>query len=169
MDQKKTGRFLRELRKESGLTQEQLSEKMGVTNRTVSRWENGVNMPDFDLVIELANLYEVSIEELLDGERRTEMIDQKKEEELLKFADYESSQKMVFSKRMGYLFTAALIAYLVYLILDQMGLSRTGIYEDIASLAMGFVLGVLIMGVVLSSRYGARIRAFKMRILKWGR
>ena len=47
MDQKKTGAFLRELRKEKQLTQEQLAEKLGVTNRSVSRWETGVNMRDF--------------------------------------------------------------------------------------------------------------------------
>ena len=86
MDQKKTGRLLKELRSEKGLTQEQLSEMLGVSNRSISRWENGVNMPDFDLVIELANYYQISIEELLDGERKENMIDKKTEETLLKVA-----------------------------------------------------------------------------------
>ncbi len=52
MDSEKIGRFLKELRKGKGLTQERLSEKLGVTSRSISRWENGVNMPDLDLVIE---------------------------------------------------------------------------------------------------------------------
>ena len=54
MDQKKIGAFLKGLRKENGLTQEQLSEKLGVNSRTVSRWENANTMPDFDLMITLA-------------------------------------------------------------------------------------------------------------------
>ncbi len=54
MDQKKIGAFLKKLRAEKQLTQEQLAEILGVTNRSISRWENGVNMPDFDLVIEIA-------------------------------------------------------------------------------------------------------------------
>lgn len=48
MNQKKIGEFLKELRKEKSMTLEQLAEVLGVTNRSISRWENGVNMPDFD-------------------------------------------------------------------------------------------------------------------------
>ena len=58
MNQEKIGNFLKELRKQKGLTQEQLAEKCNVTNRTVSRWENGNNMPDLDLLIELSDYYE---------------------------------------------------------------------------------------------------------------
>jgi transcriptional regulator with XRE-family HTH domain len=47
MDQKKIGAFLKELRKEKGVTQEQLAEQFQVSSRTVSRWENGNNMPDY--------------------------------------------------------------------------------------------------------------------------
>ena len=75
------------------MTQEQLAEILGVTNRSVSRWENGVNMPDFDLVIEIVNYFEVSIDEFLDGERKNDMIDKKTEEKLLKVADYENAEK----------------------------------------------------------------------------
>lgn len=54
MDLAKTGKFLQELRKEHGLTQEQLAEQMGVARRTVSRWETGSNMPDMDILIDLS-------------------------------------------------------------------------------------------------------------------
>lgn len=50
MDQKKIGGFLKELRKEKGVTQEQLAEQFSVSSRTVSRWENGNNMPDLDIL-----------------------------------------------------------------------------------------------------------------------
>ena len=59
MNQQKTGGFLKELRKEKGITQEQLAEVFGVSSRTVSRWENGVNMPDLSLLAEIADLHEI--------------------------------------------------------------------------------------------------------------
>ena len=68
MDQQKIGQFLRECRKEKGITQEQLAEMLGVTNRSVSRWENGSNLPDLDILIEMADYYDVELRELLDGE-----------------------------------------------------------------------------------------------------
>mgnify|MGYP002862560275 CR=1 FL=1 len=59
MDQKKIGSFMKELRKQKGLTQEQLAEQFGVSDRTVSRWENGNNMPDLSILVELADYYDV--------------------------------------------------------------------------------------------------------------
>ena len=70
MDVVKFGSFLKELRKEHGLTQEELAEKLGVTNRTVSRWETGSNIPDIDILIYLSEFYRVDLKELLDGEKK---------------------------------------------------------------------------------------------------
>ena len=72
MDQIKIGTFLKLLRKEKNLTQEQLAERLGVSNRTVSRWENGNNMPDISLLSEIAEFYDVSIPEIIHGERKSE-------------------------------------------------------------------------------------------------
>ena len=72
MDQIKIGAFLKELRKEKGLTQEQLAEKLNVSGRTVSRWETGSNMPDIGMLVVIADLYEVSILEIIAGERKSE-------------------------------------------------------------------------------------------------
>lgn len=168
MDQKKIGSFLKELRKEKGLTQEQLAENLGVTNRSVSRWENGVNMPDFDLVIELANHFEVSIEEFLNGERRNDMIEKKEEDTLLKVADYTNEEKIRVTRRLNWIFIAGVISLLVYMVLEINGLTETGVYEDIASFALGLVFGGLLVGVLYTSRYMVKIRAFKMRLLHRG-
>ena len=54
MDTKKIGAFLKQCRKEKKLTQEQLAEKFGVSARTVSRWETGINMPDLSILVQLA-------------------------------------------------------------------------------------------------------------------
>lgn len=168
MDQKKIGTFLKELRKEKGLTQEQLSELLGVSNRSVSRWENGVNMPDFDLVLELVNYFDVSVEEFLSGERKKEMIDKKTEETLLKVADYTNEERIRVTRRLNGLFIAGVMAMLLYVFLEANGLADTGIYEDIASFALGLVFGGLLVGVLYTSRYMVKIRAFKMRMLHRG-
>lgn len=68
--QQKIGTFLKQLRQEHQLTQENLAEIMCVTNRSVSRWENGVNLPDLPTLIQLADFYGVELRELLDGERK---------------------------------------------------------------------------------------------------
>ena len=68
----KVGSFLQELRRQSNVTQEQLAERMGVARRTVSRWETGRNMPDLDILVELADFYEVDLREILNGERKGE-------------------------------------------------------------------------------------------------
>ena len=69
MDIIKTGKFIAKLRKDKGLTQEQFGDKMGVTNKTVSRWETGKYLPPADILILMSELFDVSINELLAGQR----------------------------------------------------------------------------------------------------
>ena len=69
MDQIKIGKFIATLRKEKSMTQEQLGAKLGVTNKTVSRWENGNYMPDVEMLSLLSKEFGVSINELVAGER----------------------------------------------------------------------------------------------------
>ena len=69
MDSEKIGKFISELRKEKNMTQQELADKLNVTDRAVSKWENGRGIPDISLVRELANLFQVKEEELLNGER----------------------------------------------------------------------------------------------------
>lgn len=69
MDTKKIGMFLKQLRNENGMTQEQLGEKIGVSNKTISRWETGKYMPPVDCLNMLSDIYNISINEILGGER----------------------------------------------------------------------------------------------------
>ncbi len=69
MDMQKVGTFLSELRKERNLTQDELGEQIGVTNKTVSRWENGNYLPPVEMLQILSKLFDVSINEILNGER----------------------------------------------------------------------------------------------------
>ena len=88
MNQKKIGSFLKELRNEKGITQEQAAEKFGVTQRTVSRWETGNNMPDVSMLVYLAEFYDVDVREIIDGERKSETMNEEVKETLGKVADY---------------------------------------------------------------------------------
>lgn len=94
MDMKKIGSFLKILRKEKGLTQEQLAEKLGVAGRTVSRWETASNMPDFSILIQLADFYDVQIDEILDGERKNQSTTNGLKETLTKVANYNEAEKI---------------------------------------------------------------------------
>lgn len=71
MDTQKIGRFLKELRKSNNMTQEQLGNMIGVTNKTVSRWETGNYLPPVENLKQLSDIYQVSINEILAGERVT--------------------------------------------------------------------------------------------------
>lgn len=88
MDQKKIGEFLKALRKEKGLTQDQLAEKFYISSRTVSRWETGSSVPDVGLLIDLADFYDVDIREIIDGERKCASMDPKTKDTLKKVAAY---------------------------------------------------------------------------------
>ena len=72
MDQGKTGRLIAALRKEKGMTQKQLAEQLGITDRAVSKWENGRGLPEPDLLLPLGRALECRVEDLLRGERTEE-------------------------------------------------------------------------------------------------
>ena len=83
MDMTKMGAFLQTLRKEQGLTQEQLGEKLHISSKTISRWETGTYMPPVEMLLALSELYGVSMNELVTGERLTpEELPAKAEENL---------------------------------------------------------------------------------------
>ena len=131
MDMEKIGSFLQTLRKEKGLTQEQLAEELGVARRTVSRWETGSNMPDLDLLVELSERYDVDLREILNGERKSERMNEELKETVLQVADYSSEEKTRLLRRIAF--------------------------------------GMILLGVVFTSRYAVRIRAFKQRLLARGK
>ena len=126
MDQQKIGQFLRECRKEKGIAQEQLAEMLGVTNRSVSRWENGSNLPDLDILIEMADYYDVEL-----------------------------------TKRMHLLFIGGFVAAVTYMILLFTDRSD----NFLGGLCLGITFGMMIVGVLMTSKYAAKIRTYKRKLL----
>ena len=89
MDQEKIGKFIAKLRKEKNMTQNELAQKLGITDRAISKWENGRGMPDLSLLTPLCEILGVSINELLSGERLDKKDYQEKlEENFINTIDY---------------------------------------------------------------------------------
>lgn len=109
MELEKIGAFLQALRKEKGLTQEMLAEQIGVSRRTVSRWETGSNMPDLDVLVKLSDFYAVDLREILNGERKCEQMNEELKETVLQVADYSNEEKSRLLRRMHCLFISGLL------------------------------------------------------------
>ena len=99
MDQLKIGKFIADCRKQKNLTQMQLSEKLGITDKAVSKWERGVAMPDTSIMLELCDILSISVNELLSGEKiDMENNNQKNEQLLLDMAkELEKKNKTIWS------------------------------------------------------------------------
>lgn len=157
MEQQKVGSFLKELRKEKNLTQEQLAEQFNVSVRTVSRWETAVNMPDIVLLVELAEFYDVSIPEIIDGERKSEqMKDEKMKDEIkeaaIKLSDYSESMNQDTMKSIVCFMVIAFIGMAAYVLIQELGLDTPdSIYEGIAFAGLGLGFGFLIVMIVYFS------------------
>ena len=98
MNQIKIGRYIAECRKKANLTQMQLAEKLGITDKAISKWERGVAMPDTSIMLELCDILCISVNELLSGEKISVENNQKNEQLLLDMAnELEKKNKTIWS------------------------------------------------------------------------
>lgn len=167
MDQKKTGSFLRELRKEKQLTQEQLAERFGVTNRSVSRWETGSNMPDLSILVELADFYDVDIRDIIDGERKGEDMNKEEKERLQLVADYAETEKNTLLMRLRIISIVGLVSLIAGLVM--MVISRDNnlpVYDYLMGTLMGVAIGALLVAVFYSTGVLENMRKRKRTLMK---
>lgn len=167
MDQKKFGSFLRELRKEKQLTQEQLAERFGVTSRSVSRWETDSNMPDLSILVELADFYDVDIRDIIDGERKGEDMNKEEKERLQLVADYAETEKNTLLMRLrifSIVGLVSLIAGLVMLVLG--GDNNLPVYDYLMGTLMGVSIGALLVAVFYSTGALENMRKRKRTLMK---
>ena len=168
MDQKKIGQFLKTLRNEKGITQEQLANHFNVSNRSVSRWETGSNLPDISLLVEIADFYDVDVREIIDGERKSEMMDKETREVADKMAAYADNEK---GKLLGFVQIAAIagvVGILAALILQTVSYVPD-LKRAVAILAtfIGFVVMCIIMLYVTGllqkiSKHKKAVKAIKV-------
>lgn len=167
MDQKKTGSFLRELRKEKQFTQEQLAEWFGVTSRSVSRWETGSNMPDLSILVELADFYDVDIRDIIDGERKGEDMNKEEKERLQLVADYAETEKNTLLMRLRIISIVGLVSLIAGL--TMMVISRDNnlpVYDYLMGTLMGVAIGALLVAVFYSTGVLENMRKRKRTLMK---
>ena len=157
MDQIKIGGFIAEERKRKGYTQKILSEKLGISDKTISKWERGNGFPEVSLLIPLCSELDITVNELLSGERVSEEQYRKKAEEnmvnLVKEAQ-ENKKKIILSVMVGILtILAAVPLFMVAGMFDM----RTGV--RITFIVIGIV--VLIIGIAVACIMDREAGAFE--------
>ena len=152
MNQQKMGEFLKHLRKDKGLTQEQLAEHFYVSSRTVSRWETGSNMPDVEMLIELADFYDIDICEIIDGERKSENMDNETKDTLKKVAEYATEENNKRKERLRTMLAGSTCLMLLSYLLfggEHKGRLNGIIPEAICGDIMSFVIGLSVASLAL--------------------
>lgn len=169
MNQQKMGEFLKQLRKEKGLTQEELAEKFYTSSRTVSRWKTGKIMPDINTLIELADFYDVDIREIIDGEKKEKDMDNETKETLQKVAEYADMENKKLNKRLSNMLLASGLMLTLSTLLCSTGIKDgllLGVFsEDVCSsiidFAQGFTIITIFIYIMRGKGFATKIRRFK--------
>lgn len=149
MNQLLTGKFISQKRKEKNLTQEQLAEKLGVSNKTISKWETGKCMPDYSVVKNLCEELEITIAELIDGETAEEK----------SVRAYDEEQIMDLLKRTQDLENQKNLLYGILLIVMGIALQAlshtfggSDVQDFFAGLLLGLSIAEMLVGVYIVGR-----------------
>lgn len=166
MNQIKTGNLLKGLRKEKNWTQEQLAEMLNVSNRSVSRWENGKTLPDFDLILQLSELYEISIEEILDGKRKETNPDEKTlsmktAQEIALLTNQESLKR---NKIIHYISLIGILGSCMSLLIQFNDLSGK-LADFCTELGFGLSLGACLVSFIFTSKMNLNLAQRKKKVL----
>ncbi len=165
MNQLKIGKFLKELRTEKNLTQEQLAESLNVSRRTVSRWETGFNLPDLDILVIMSDFYQVDLRELLDGERRNEKMDKEMRDTVIKVAQYSKEEKKRAAKVVLVFFVLGIVSLFANVIMRMMDLRETFMSGFVDGVTIGVAIGSMVLGILYVSGALLKVQAFKRRLL----
>ncbi len=146
MDQERIGKWIALLRKEKKLTQEQLAERLGVSNRSVSRWENGRSMPDFSLLWDIAGELDVTVSELLNGKRMEKEANTEVLGSMNVLLAWSGREKQNKAKKLGGYFGTGLVCLLLALGQSQFGILSVLFSDGVDGLLTGIfaALGVIL-------------------------
>ena len=143
MNQEKIGSFIAENRKAKGLTQIEFAEKLGVSNKSVSRWETGKNMPDVSLFLPICDMLEISVNELIIGEHITTQ-ESKKADEIFVETIKASNKKLKSAQILIYIFAVLVNA------LFMIAVPLTATPSDAMAVPLLAIIGGTISAVLLS-------------------
>ena len=152
MNQQITGKFIAQKRKEKNLTQEQLAEKLGVSNKTVSKWETGKCMPDYSVVQSLCEQLEITVAELMNGEEAEEKsvctYDEEQIIDLLRRTQELEKQKNI-------LFGVVLITMGIALQALSHTFGGSNVKDFFSGLLLGLSIAEMVVGVYVVGRSAA--------------
>lgn len=139
MNQEKIGKFISTLRKEKNMTQQDLADKIGVTDRAISKWENGRGLPDLSLLKPLSDELGITINELISGEKLNKKEYQNKvEENVLNTINYSKKQIKIIKNKFALILSFILIIITIFIILFSIDINRMRNNEPILFSTWGF-------------------------------
>lgn len=149
MDQIKIGKFIAKCRKENSLTQMQLAEKLGITDRAISKWETGKSLPDSSIMLELCEMLGITVNDLLSGEVVTmSNYNEKLEKNLISMVkEKEKADKQLLSME---IFIGVLVSLILFSLVFVAAFVQMADWLRIVLIAVGFV--VFLIGIVYAVR-----------------
>ena len=150
MNQLTTGKFILKKRKEKNLTQEQLAEKLGFSNKTISKWETGKCMPDYSVIKNLCEELEITIAELMDGEETEEKSVRTYDEEqimdlLRRTQELEKQKKLIYG--------VLLIVMGIAIQALSHSISGSNVKDFLSGLMLGLSIAEMLVGVYIIGRH----------------
>ena len=149
MDLIKIGKFISTKRKEKNLTQEELAEKLLITDRAVSKWERGLSLPDADKMLDLCNILDINVNELLIGEENMKDEKKKTDELLIELAKQDELKNKRLITDMWVLTTTAFIFYTALIIISSILLGEGPVLATIICISTAILLIVCFYGFKL--------------------
>lgn len=144
MDQSVVGKFIAKKRKEKNLTQEQLAEKIGVHNKTISKWETGKCMPDYSVIQKLCEILDITVPELMDGEEKEpDSIRVYDDEQILNLL--RRTQELEHQKNILYGIIMVVMGIALLSLSNMLG--GTGVKDFLAGILVGVSCGEMLVGV----------------------
>ena len=143
MDLIKIGKFISTKRKEKKLTQEELAEKLYITDRAVSKWERGLSLPDADKMLDLCNILDINVNELLIGEENMKDEKKKTDELLLELAKQEEIKNKKMMMDMWVISITSVLFYVGIIALALYTLEEGTVLGIVISVSTAFLVVVL--------------------------
>lgn len=155
------GEFIKELRKERNLTQEDLADEFYVSRRTVSRWETGSNLPDIDILMELADFFNVDIREILEGKRKDINMEQETKETVSIVNEY-NKEKFKRTKIITLVFLMIGIAILLIgFMFEFIDLNNYFLQGFIREISYGSSIAIILLAILYITGIFDRFARFK--------
>ena len=140
------GEQIKNYRKTEGLTQEQVANYLGVSTPAVNKWEKGNNMPDISILVDIADYYDISIPEIISGERKSEMMNEEERKIAKTMSDYATTEKEKIFKEMKLQSVMGVCALVLYWILHETG---AYMYNDVLGKLAGYCETLVFVSVIM--------------------